>query len=293
MNPLDKLKSRSAAQNLELPETIEIPEFHIDDAPLPHAKQRQKTKAKDRIQRIDHKKEEQIPKEEIEIRLEEELNEAEEKRERRESFRRVLFKCIQIFFIVGCAYLILLIYGVFNTEYIYDANGNVVPEILTVGEIKKANEFEAVAASYREARDLYEQILDLDYSYYSASLSPDASVEYMVLAPKYEELREKTEKIHTNIESVEVSSTYTLVHGRNKTFIENIDTYCHLMNFGLTGDAEKMQSATALRDILYADFMSITEQLYNLGVQVNGTDISDMKEWSPESYIQNKYGIRF
>lgn len=208
-------------------------------------------------------------------------------KEKENEQKRLLFSKIStIALIVGCVYIIFVIYGVLNTNYIYDDNGNVIPQKLTIEDISNINEFNSIADTYRQIRVLYEEILKLDYRV-------GAGIEdALLIAPEYEELLDTIEKITIQTQSVTTSSKYTQTMSMLLSWVQtDAAVYCQRMSEAITlNNSDYAQQAIKYREIMYNDFALITENLTTLGASIEGVNVSDMLDWSPESYIQENVG---
>lgn len=195
-------------------------------------------------------------------------------------------KIITIALIIGCVYLVFLIYGAINTQYIYNSEGNVVTEKLSVTQLKNIKEFEKIAVQYRQARSIYEEVLLLDYRIGSGIEDP------LTIGPEYEKVLEKIEKLTLQLGGVSVESQYNQLLTSLTTWVgTDIAVYCQNMSAAISqNNAANADQAIQYKEQSYNDFMIITQNIATLGAGVDGVDISDIIEWSPELYIQNQTG---
>lgn len=61
--------------------------------------------------------------------------------------------------IAGCVYVSILIYGVMVTDYNYNENGEIVPEVVSVQDIKEEKAYDTILYQYLQCRSLYEEVL--------------------------------------------------------------------------------------------------------------------------------------
>lgn len=232
---------------------------------------------------------EQLPNNDYE-KYEEELNINEEMQARKEAREQkrhsIINKVITVSLILGCVYMIFLIYGAIKTQYIYADNGRVVAQRMTVEKIKDLNEFNKVVLEYRSARDLYEKILVLDYRI--AAGEEDA----LLVAPEYEKLLETVEELLLEIQSAEIEAEYTQINTMLEEWIgTNVAVYCQRMSQAISqNNAEYANQAIEFKQKMYNSFSIITENVSKIGGEIEGADISDIKKWSPETFVQEYIG---
>ena len=182
----------------------------------------------------------------------------------------------------ACAYLTMLIYGVFTTEFRYGETGEVEPVELSVADIAAKNEYATLMGAYIQARMLYERILILDYRMGSGT------EDLMAVAPEYEEVIDDVNKLAVQIDAMTVSSKYNQVASMLYTWVNmHAFNYCRYMSTAVTqNDAEAANEALAAREVLLETFQLITQNVITLGSEIKGYDLSDVKNWSPEGYVQ-------
>lgn len=183
---------------------------------------------------------------------------------------------------VACAYLTMLIYGVFTTEFRYGETGEVEPVELSVADIAAKNEYSTLMGAYVQARMLYERILILDYRMASGT------EDLMAVAPEYEEVIDDVNKLAVQIDAMTVSSKYNQVASMLYTWVNmHAFNYCRYMSTAVTqNDAAAADEALAAREVLLETFQLITQNVITLGSEIKGYDLSDVKNWSPEGYVQ-------
>lgn len=195
-------------------------------------------------------------------------------------------KIITALLIAGCIYLVFLIFGVINTQYMYDESGHVVAQRMTVEKIEALENFNEYALQYRQARTLYEEVLVLDYRMGAGEEDPS------VIAPEYETLLESINQLAIQVTALELPSEYTQTVSMLESWVKtDIAVYCQSMSKAITqNDAESAELALEYKNNMYNNFSAVTQSTVVIGQQVTGADISDILEWSPESYIQETIG---
>lgn len=221
---------------------------------------------------------------EYEIDLEDQLNARNERKraQRRERVEKV--KAIAM--VMACAYLLFLTYGALNTSYAYDDNGKIYAQKLTVAQIQALNDFEKVANEYRQVRNIYEAALTLDYRIAAGIEDP------LLIAPEYERLLEQIDGMAIQCQAMTVSTQYTQLQSMLTYWITtDIAVYCQNMSAAISrDDATKAEKALEYRTAAYNDFSVITANITTMGATVEGADISDITDWSPEKYINQQIG---
>lgn len=208
-------------------------------------------------------------------------------KEEKAEHRRIIFKrFVAITLVLGCVYLIFLIYGACNTKYVYSEFGDIVPQKMTLEEIEAVESFNEFSAKYLQARVIYEKALTLDYRVAAGIEDP------IVVAPEYEELLEDINQLSIQIQALEVSSTYVQL----KTMLENwvqtdVAVYCQRMSEAISqNNAQYAEQAIQYRNIMYNDFSLITENLVIIGQSLGCVDLENIVNWSPESFVQENIG---
>lgn len=216
--------------------------------------------------------------------LEEELEQEEAIREKRslrsQKAKHIILRGIQILLSVLSIYTVFLIYGLMVTEYQYDAEGNIVPSIITMEEIEGRETYGILYRYYLQARALYEKVLRLDYR-----LSMDE--ESKLLAMEYEALLDDVTSLTVAMDGLSVDTKYGQFKGMLLEWVRT-DTAVYLQNISaaiLKNNEEKANEALACRNQMYNDFLILTENIAALGETVPGADLSSLYTWSPEKFI--------
>lgn len=205
----------------------------------------------------------------------------EEVRQRREQrFTRILSGLL----IAGSVYLCFLIYGVFVTDYHYTEDGTIAPEVQTVQDIKQEKEFDTVLYQYIKCRDLYEKALLLDYRLGKGEEDP------LTIAPLYEELLDEVSDLSIKTDALTVETKYTKIKEMLLSWIKNdIAVYLQNMSSSISqNNAETAQNALTDRNRTYANFSNVTQNIVALGDQIEGVDLTDIKQWTPEDYVNKE-----
>lgn len=221
--------------------------------------------------------------------IEEETMKASKKAERFERNKRVSLlteKVIKVILVVAILYVAFLIYGTIVTDYVYDENGNVVPQVYTVEEIREEKEFEILRAHYINIRDLYEKIIILDYR---LGLGNE---DFIQLASEYESLLVNVNQITVQLEAYTPPIKYSQA---NKLLLQLVKTdiavYLQNVSAALAQDnSEKAAKAIIDKETIYNRFTQTTENIISLGENVKGADVYDIKDWSIHK-VQESFGI--
>ena len=209
---------------------------------------------------------------------------------RKQKIKFYIEKVFQVVLIASCVYLVFLIYGVLNTNYVYDKNnGSVVPLVVPVETIKAKAEYEVVSSQYLQARTLYEEVLKLDYRLGMAS---NTGEDPLLIAPEYEKLLEKISSLSVQMAAQTVPAQYTQPYNMLLSWVQNdIALYCQYISRAITqNNVADMNKALSYKESMYSNFMRITEIVATLGSRVENVDISMLLNWSPESFIEQYSG---
>ncbi len=210
------------------------------------------------------------------------VDDAEIKIKRQRFIKRVSI-IARILLIVVSVYLCFLIYGLANTDFIYDENGKVAPEVLTVSDIRDLKEYEQIQAYYLRARIIYEDILRLEYK---LSLNPESALQIAMDCTKELEV---VDKYLTDINGAEYDSKYYKLYENMANWAKvDVALYLQYVSEALTSnDAEAEKNALTFRDNMYNDFASISKNTASLAIATKGAENIGIYEWSPESFIES------
>lgn len=186
---------------------------------------------------------------------------------------------------VICAYLVILIYGVFVTDFSYSSStGQIEPEVFTVSELQERSEFNDLLAYYVSARSVYEKILVLDWQVQQKKSN------VMEIGAEYHEKIDDIDKAASQLKGSSLSSKYTQIGKMLDSFLEtHLVSYCDYMSMALsTNDAEAADQALAARETAESLFQTTTQNVLALGSSIKGVDLAGIEEWSPTVYIQKE-----
>lgn len=217
--------------------------------------------------------------------LETESIENERKELIKDKKNRIIKRIVIVLLIIGSLYCIFLIYGVINTDYVYDSNGKVVPQSMSISDIKKKDEFNKVYGQYQVARSIYEDVLKLDYR-----LSQNME-DQKVIATEYQKELDKLNEFIPQLKALEVSSEYTQIISMLTSWsganLNSINSYCTHMSQAISqNDSTTADTALSERNTIYSDFQLITQNLTSIAEKIKGVDITSLYMWSPENYVQ-------
>jgi len=190
--------------------------------------------------------------------------------------------------ILLCIYTGFLIFGVAVTQYHYSDNGTIEAQKLSVSDIREKKEYEKILAQYINLRTIYQSVLLLDYQY------DQNADEHMTIATEYEKILDDILKASTQIKALDIDSKYVQLQSMMLSWVDSqneqsIYTYCKLMSAGITeNNDDTVNQAIQIENFVDDNFTQITSNFVTLGENINGTDLVDIKEWSPEKYINEK-----
>lgn len=210
------------------------------------------------------------------------------KEESAEKRYRRLTQGVNLLIILLCIYTGFLIFGVAVTQYHYSDNGTIEAQKLSVSDIREKKEYEKILAQYINLRTIYQSVLLLDYQY------DQNADEHMTIATEYEKILDDILKASTQIKALDIDSKYVQLQSMMLSWVDSqneqsIYTYCKLMSAGITeNNDDAVNQAIQIENFVDDNFTQITSNFVTLGENINGTDLVDIKEWSPEKYINEK-----
>ena len=209
--------------------------------------------------------------------------------ERRHKQRMMVWNKVKIIAtITACFYLLFLIFGALNTSYVYNEKGRVEPLKLSYAQLKERNDFEKVENEYLQARRLYEEILTLDYRLAAGIEDP------ILLSVEYEKLLDKQiEPLTIQVKALNnKDAKYTQFISMLTAWISvDAAVYCQNMSEAIAkNNSTAANHAIQYRNQMYSDFSIITSTISTLGGTVYGVSTDDIEAWSPEGFINSKYG---
>ena len=215
-----------------------------------------------------------------------EINELLQQRqeEKSQKHQKIFSNIMSGVLIAGCVYVSILIYGVMVTDYNYNENGEIVPEVVSVQDIKEEKAYDTILYQYLQCRSLYEEVLMLDYRYAQGEEDP------LTLAPLYEEKLDTVSSLSIKTDALTVETKYSKVKDMLLSWIKNdIAVYLQNMSSAISqNNSETAQNALQDKDRVYSDFSLITQNLVAMGENLQGVDLTDVKQWTPEDYVDEQ-----
>ena len=193
-------------------------------------------------------------------------------------------KIINFVLIAGCIYLLVLIFGAAVTKYQYNSDGKVVPEKMSVDDIRQKHNFDTILTQYEYCRSLYEKTLLLDYRV------AQGQEDTLEIAPEYEALLDDVQNLSVKTDAISVDTKYDQVKSMMVNWIKN-DIAVYLQNISAAiseNNTEKANNALQDKDRVYDDFSLITQNIVALGSSISGADLTDIKSWTPEDYVDQE-----
>ena len=193
-------------------------------------------------------------------------------------------RIINFILIAGCIYLLVLIFGAAVTKYQYNSDGKAVPEKMSVDDIRQKHNFDTILTQYEYCRSLYEKTLLLDYRV------AQGQEDTLEIAPEYEALLDDVQNLSVKTDAISVDTKYDQVKSMMVNWIKN-DIAVYLQNISAAiseNNTEKAKNALQDKDRVYDDFSLITQNIVALGSSISGADLTDIKSWTPEDYVDQE-----
>ena len=193
-------------------------------------------------------------------------------------------KIINFVLIAGCIYLLVLIFGAAVTKYQYNSDGKAVPEKMSVDDIRQKHNFDTILTQYEYCRSLYEKTLLLDYRV------AQGQEDTLEIAPEYEALLDDVQNLSVKTDAISVDTKYDQVKSMMVNWIKN-DIAVYLQNISAAiseNNTEKANNALQDKDRVYDDFSLITQNIVALGSSISGADLTDIKSWTQEDYVDQE-----
>lgn len=193
-------------------------------------------------------------------------------------------RIINFILIAGCIYLLVLIFGATVTKYQYNSDGKAVPEKMSVDDIRQKHNFDTILTQYEYCRSLYEKTLLLDYRV------AQGQEDTLEIAPEYEALLDDVQNLSVKTDAISVDTKYDQVKSMMVNWIKN-DIAVYLQNISAAiseNNTEKANNALQDKDRVYDDFSLITQNIVALGSSISGADLTDIKSWTPEDYVDQE-----
>lgn len=193
-------------------------------------------------------------------------------------------KIINFILIAGCIYLLVLIFGAAVTKYQYNSDGKAIPEKMSVDDIRQKHNFDTILTQYEYCRSLYEKTLLLDYRV------AQGQEDTLEIAPEYEALLDDVQNLSVKTDAISVDTKYDQIKSMMVNWIKN-DIAVYLQNISAAiseNNTEKANNALQDKDRVYDDFSLITQNIVALGSSISGADLTDIKSWTPEDYVDQE-----
>lgn len=193
-------------------------------------------------------------------------------------------RIINFILIAGCIYLLVLIFGAAVTKYQYNSDGKAVPEKMSVDDIRQKHNFDTILTQYEYCRSLYEKTLLLDYRV------AQGQEDTLEIAPEYEALLDDVQNLSVKTDAISVDTKYDQVKSMMVNWIKN-DIAVYLQNISAAiseNNTEKANNALQDKDRVYDDFSLITQNIVALGSSISGANLTDIKSWTPEDYVDQE-----
>lgn len=193
-------------------------------------------------------------------------------------------RIINFILVAGCIYLLVLIFGAAVTKYQYNSDGKAVPEKMSVDDIRQKHNFDTILTQYEYCRSLYEKTLLLDYRV------AQGQEDTLEIAPEYEALLDDVQNLSVKTDAISVDTKYDQVKSMMVNWIKN-DIAVYLQNISAAiseNNTEKANNALQDKDRVYDDFSLITQNIVALGSSISGADLTDIKSWTPEDYVDQE-----
>lgn len=190
-------------------------------------------------------------------------------------------RLINILLVACCIYVLFLIYGVVVTDYQYNTDGRIEPQVLSVSELKEKDQYETIYYQYLHCRNLYEKVLLLDYRIGKGEEDP------LTIAPEYEALLDEVTDLSIKTDALEVDTKYSQVKNLLLKWVkDDIAVYLQNMSAAISqNNADTANNALQDKDRVYSDFSIITQNMVAMGEKIQGVDLIELKEWTPETYV--------
>jgi hypothetical protein len=195
-----------------------------------------------------------------------------------------LAKICTVILVAMSVYLAWLIYGAIITNYDYDDYGNIIAQRMSVSEIVATEEYKDLQSYYLRARGLYEEALTLDYR---LACYPDDA---LIIASDYEAMLEPVAKLSIDIGAAKFGTNYGQFQKQLINWVQT-DIAVYLQNISAAisqNDSEKANRAIISRDVMYNDFMLLSQNIAVYGRSIKGITLGDIYEWSPEQFVREE-----
>jgi hypothetical protein len=212
------------------------------------------------------------------------------RKQKRKRFKGRFVRVFQKVCILFCVYMLFLISGVAVTQYTYNPlTGELTAQRMSVEELNDQGEFRRLHAFYIRARNLYEDVLALDYR---LANNPDRA---LLIASEYEFLLDDVSRLVVDINASSFSPKYNQLYRQLLQWVQT-DVAVYIQNVSMAvanNDEERAMNAMFAREVVYNNFLMITENLETFGRGIKGVELGDIYEWSPERYLADLGGFSY
>lgn len=197
---------------------------------------------------------------------------------------RLSTRILNIVLVTACIYVLFLIYGVLVTDYQYVEDGTIKAERLSISDLAEKKSYESIYYQYLNCRALYEKTLILDYRLGAGQEDP------LTIAPEYEALLEEVTDLSVKTDALEVDTQYSQIKNMLLSWIKSdIAVYLQNMSAAIAqNNEETANNALQDKDRTYSNFSTITQNIAAMGETVKGADLTSLKEWTPENYVDTE-----
>lgn len=213
----------------------------------------------------------------------------EEKKEKKSARCR---KVLSILISIASLYVTFLIYGATLTDFTYGTDGQVGPITMSAEEIAEKQDFNVVLSLYMQTRNLYEEVLTLDYRVAVGQEAMEA------IAPEYQTILETDLTLATSIDGTSCSAANQQIKNLLYTWTSTyMSDYCKYMVTALSqngtaeGEAAGEEAIACRSNYLEPNFQSITQNVITIGSEIKGVDLTDAKSWDPSSVTDKIQGL--
>lgn len=181
-------------------------------------------------------------------------------------------------------YICFLIYGLLYTTYESNENGDPVPVVYSVEELKLLDEYALMASYYNRIQDVYRQILDLDAD---LRMNPQNS---LVISLQYTELLEPLEKIIVDLKAAEYEAKYSTVYTQFSAWCSGYTAlYLQYISKAIANNDEAaMNNALVARKFMYNNFIIITANVATISSGIKGAHSYADFSWNPDEHYAKK-----
>ena len=187
-----------------------------------------------------------------------------------------------------CVYLIFLIFGAFMTPFYRQSKGTkAYPIVMSVQDIKNKAEFDKVYELFLEAKNIYEDVIMIDYR---LSLNTESSA---LIAADYTAMLDRTSNLYTAITATTFQKKYAPVIAVLKTWVYT-DMPVYLQNVSnalVLNDTNKAQQAIVGQTVVETNFMTLKNNIISLSDGIKAVDLTEIEEWSVEKYRKEQIGF--